>query len=135
MEKFNRRKFVMRTAGVLFAAAGTQVLEAQMYRFNPEHRRPVDATIRDLKMIASHNTYSGKEMERYDSAMTHLSQFAERLHDGRFDKGKLDQSIGDVENVLNRNPMDGRARDILNRDVLELRRLRRTYDLGYRYGG
>ena len=24
-------------------------------------------------------------MERYDSAMTHLSQFAEKLHQGRFD--------------------------------------------------
>lgn len=131
----NRRKFVTQTAGALFAAVvGTQAVQAQMYRYNPEHRRPVDATIHDLKVIAQHNTYSGREMERYDTAMTHLSQFAERLHEGFFDKGKLDRGIDDVQNVLNKNPMDGRARDILNHDVVELRRLRRTWDLGYRYG-
>ncbi|MBV8073373.1 MAG: hypothetical protein JO270_25985 [Acidobacteriaceae bacterium] len=112
----------------------SQSLPAQIYRYSPEHARPVDATIHDLKMIAAHNTYSGHEMQRYDSAMTHLSQFAERLHQGVFDKGKLDRSIDDVQNVLNKNPLDGRARNILNRDVLELRRLRRTWDLNYRYG-
>ena len=112
-----------------------QPMQAQAYRYNPEHARPVDRTIQDLKVIAAHNTYSGhEEMQRYDTAMTHLSQFAERLHQGVFDKGKLDRSIDDVQNVLNKNPLDGRARSILNRDVLDLRRLRRTWDLNYRYG-
>jgi hypothetical protein len=118
---------------LLVGGPATLPLAAQHYAFKPEHRRPVDATIRDLKAIAAHNTFSHKEMERYDHAMSHLSQFAQRLQTGKFNKGKLDQAIGDVQNVLNNNPLDGRARDILNRDVLELRRLRSNYDLGYRY--
>jgi hypothetical protein len=88
-------------------------------------------TIADLKAVSAHNTYNPHEMERYDSAMTHLSQFAEKLHQGRFDRGKLDHGIGDVQNILNKNPMDGRARDILNRDLGELRRLRATYRIPY----
>lgn len=136
MERITRRGFATGVLGALLAV-GISTREAQAqppYRNNPQWVRPVDVTIQDLKMIAAHNTYSGHEMQRYDTAMTHLSQFAERLHQGVFDKGKLDRSIDDVQNVLNKNPMDGRARSILNRDVLELRRLRRTWDLNYRYG-
>lgn len=135
VNKITRRGFATGACTALIAVLlGAQSIEAQVYRYNPEHARPVDTTIQDLKAIAAHNTYSGREMQRYDTAMTHLSQFAERLHQGVFDKGKLDRSIDDVQNVLNKNPMDGRARNILNRDVLELRRLRRTWDLNYRYG-
>lgn len=96
-----------------------------------DQRWPADQTIADLKAVSAHNTYNPHEMERYDSAMTHLSQFAEKLHQGRFDRGKLDHGIGDVQNILNKNPMDGRARDILNRDLGELRRLRATYRIPY----
>jgi hypothetical protein len=97
----------------------------------PEQRWPADQTIADLKAISAHNTYNLHEMERYDHAMTHLSEFAEKLHQGRFDRGRLDHGIGDLESILNKNPMDGRARDILNHDLGELRRLRATYRIGY----
>jgi hypothetical protein len=136
MEKITKRGFKIAAWGALLAAGVISgVMQAQQpYRYNPQHARPVDITIRDLKAIAAHNTYSSKEMQRYDTAMTHLSQFAERLHQNVFDKGKLDKGIDDVQTILNKNPMDGRARNILNRDVLELRRLRRTWDLNYHYG-
>ncbi len=84
-----------------------------------------------MKAISAHNTYNPREMERYDNAMTHLSQFAEKMHLGHFDRGKLDHSIDDLQGILNKNPMDGRARDILNHDLGELRRLRATYKIGY----
>ena len=130
----SRRAFLEQGLGFAMGLLlGAKVLCAQEYRYNPEHRRPVDATIRDLQTSAARNTYSSKERERYDKAMTRLSQFAQRLHDGFFDEGKLDQSINDVVNVLNKNPLDGRSRTLLNRDVLELRRLRANYRLGYRY--
>jgi hypothetical protein len=98
-----------------------------------EHEQswPANQAIADLKAISAHNTYNPREMERYDNAMTHLSQFAEKMHMGHFDKGKLDHGIDDLQSILNKNPMDGRARDILNRDLGELRRLRATYKIGY----
>ena len=105
--------------------------KAQFGYGRSEQRWPADQTIADLKSVAEHNTYNPREMERYDNAMTHLSQFAERLHQGRFDRGRLDHGIGDVQSILNKNPMDGRARDILNRDLGELRRLRATYRIPY----
>lgn len=119
---------------LLLPGVGAQVGSAQEYHYIPEHRRPVDATLRDLQDIASRNTYSGKERERYDNAMRHLSEFEQRLHErGSFDKDKLDQAIGDVQNVIDHNPMGERGRRLLQRDAAELRRLRENYDRGYRY--
>jgi hypothetical protein len=100
-------------------------------RYDRQVRWPVDSAIEHLRDIAARNTYSHREMERYDNAMSHLSQFAEKMQRGDFDRGKLDRGISDVQNVLNKNPMDGRARDTLNNDLMELRRLRAGYQRGY----
>jgi hypothetical protein len=125
----NKISLVVTLSACLLGAA---LLQAQRpYPYEPEHRWPADQAIADLKAISAHNTYNPRELERYDNAMTHLSQFAEKLHQGRFDRGRLDHGIGDLESILNRNPMDGRARDILNHDLGELRRLRATYRIGY----
>jgi len=111
---------------------GATLLHAQRpYPNEQEQSWPANQTIADLKAISAHNTYNPREMERYDNAMTHLSQFAEKMHLGHFDRGKLDRGVDDVQSILNKNPMDGRARDILNHDLGELRRLRATYKIGY----
>jgi hypothetical protein len=111
---------------------GATLANAQRpYPYEHEQSWPANQAIADLKAIAARNTYNPREMERYDNTMTHLSQFAEKMHLGRFDKGKLDRSIDDLQGILTHNPMDARARDILNRDLGELRRLRATYKIGY----
>jgi hypothetical protein len=120
-------------AAVFGIAAYPKRLHAQFYRYVPEHRRPLDATLYHLERIAERNTYSGKERERYDNALRHLSQFTARIQQGRFDKDKLDEAIDDVQNVIDNNRMGERARRVLLRDVAELRRLRENYDRGYRY--
>jgi hypothetical protein len=125
----NKFTLAISLAGLLL---GATVLPAQRpYTAEREQGWPANQTIADLKAISAHNTYNPHEMERYDEAMTHLSQFAEKLHLGHFDRGKLDSSIGDVQKILNKNPMDARARDILNHDLGELRRLRATYKIPY----
>lgn len=129
-----RRSFVQKAqwlaaVGVLFTAAFSGTALAQQYHYMPEHRRPVEATLHDLDEIASRSTYSHHERERYDNALRHLQQFGDRLHEGGyFDKGKLDQAIGDVQSVLDHNRMSNRAHDILLQDVSELRVLRQHYD-------
>jgi hypothetical protein len=136
-----RRSFTKRLIGTCLTTAlaaamigaAAQPASAQ-YRYNPEHRRPVEHTIYDLKQIGSRNTYSGHEFERYNNAIRHLEQFSERLHEGgRFDKDKLDEAIGNVQSVADHNRMDPRAREILIRDDNELRRLREHFDERYRY--
>ena len=120
-------------AGVAFSVPFANAQD-NPYRYNPEHRRPIEATMHHLQEIAAHNTFSNHERERYDNAMRHLSQFADRLHErGHFDKDKLDQAIGDVQNIIDHNPMPEGAREQLRRDDNELRRLREHYDERYRY--
>jgi hypothetical protein len=137
----NRRSFTKRLIGSSFAVtlatvlAGVAAVPASaQYRYNPEHRRPLERTLVDLRGIAERNTYNGHEAERYNNAIRHLEQFRDRLHEGgRFDKDKLDEAIGDVQSVIDHNPMGPEAREFLVRDVNELRRLREHYDERYRY--
>ena len=70
----------------------------------------------------------GHEVERYNNAIRHLSDFDRELTTHRFDKGKLDRSIGDVQSVIDHNTLSGRSRRELLRDVMNLRRLRADYD-------
>jgi hypothetical protein len=129
---FKKARFL--TAGLAGATVLSGIATAQEYRYYPEHRRPVDATLRDLNEISSRSLYNRHERERYDNAIRHLQQFEERLHEGGyFDKGKLDQAIGDVQSVLDHNRMSNRAHDILLHDVTELRELRQHFDDRNRY--
>jgi hypothetical protein len=84
--------------------------------------------IRRLEELA-HRTAafeSGHQRGRYDTAIRHLSQFQNDLYRGHFNKGRLDQSIDDVENVIRRNPLDDHARGMLWNDLNDLRAFRAT---------
>ena len=101
--------------------------------YEERYAGPVERTIEDVQAVAEHNrAYSGRERERYDNALRHLSQFQESMRGRDFDKDKLDEAIEDVQNVVDHNPLDGRARNVLRRDLGALRSLRSRYDHGYR---
>ena len=127
-------KTLLQASVALGLALSVQTLYAQYPRSYEERRiGPVEATIQHIEAIGRFNrAYSRRERERYDNALRHLGQFEERARRGYFDKGKLDQAIEDVQNLVDHNPMDGRARDILWRDLGALRSLRERYDHGYR---
>jgi hypothetical protein len=57
-----------------------------------------------------------------------LHDFAEHWRHGKFDKGNLNRSIGDIQKVVEENHLSGRERDALWNDVEELRRMREAYD-------
>jgi hypothetical protein len=83
----------------------------------------------DLQRVARANgAYSKRERERYDNALRHLSEFQDRLRQRQFDKGKLDQAIGDVQNIVDNNRLDRRAKNVLWRDLGALRTMRARYD-------
>lgn len=117
---------------------GWQMLQAQWYpQAGRSYERqqpasPADRTIQDLQQVAGRNTFSHGDHERFQHAIEHLSQFSGKLYSGRFDRGKLDRSIDDIRNVLQRNRMDPRARDILSADLNELYRFRSSSG-AYRY--
>jgi hypothetical protein len=72
--------------------------------------------------------HSGKERERFDNARRHLAGFDEELGRRHFDKGRLDEAIGDVQHILDHNRLSDRGREMLQRDVTDLRELRADYD-------
>src|SRR5579875_169643 len=97
--------------GVLLMGS-VQSANAQ-YRYVPEHRRPIDATIHDLQEVAAHNPHPPGVQRRYDMAMRHLSDFGTELEHGVWNDRRLDQAIGDVRNVMDTAPIDQRGRDML----------------------
>jgi hypothetical protein len=138
-----RRRVFLKLAGktlllsaVALGLAGAFTASAQQYHFNPEHRRPIDATLQDLREVREHNPPRGDDnRRRYENAFRNLSQFKERLREGGvFDKGKLDEAIQNVHSVVDHCPMGDRGRDILSRDLEHLRDLREHFDRdGWRF--
>ncbi len=114
---------------------GWQLLDAQWSQAGNYQRQPAspaERTVEDLRQVAQRNAFSHGERERYDHAIEHLSQFSGKLYAGRMDRGRLDRGIEDVQNVLRRNRIDPRGREILSNDLNELLRYRSSY-AGYRY--
>jgi hypothetical protein len=80
----------------------------------------------DLRRAAGMASPRGhnKDLQRVDNAQRHLSQFDRALSKGRFDSGKLDASISDVQNVVDHNTLTPQDRDSLNVDLRDLRAVR-----------
>jgi hypothetical protein len=97
---------------------------------------PVDITVRHLEGLANRTSRftSGRERSRYDNAIRHFSQFQDRYYRADFDKDRLDEAIGDVQNVVDHNPLDGRARSMLWNDLNQLRGFRASRGYGGGYG-
>jgi len=77
-----------------------------------------------LRRAASVGRPRGKEYNRFNNAMRHLSEFDTKLNRGQFDRGKLDRAIEDVNNVVRHNRLDRRDRNMLATDVDRLREFR-----------
>jgi hypothetical protein len=92
-------------------------------------RRLISRTQNDVQQAASFAAGGSKsDREHYDAALKHLSDFDRDLTRSRFNKGRLDDSIGDVQRILDHNTLNARGRNLLQRDVVALRRLRADYD-------
>src|SRR5258708_2153025 len=103
-------------AGLLaaFSLAGQRV----------DSRALIDRTQQDISRSLEFERHKGKEISRYDNAQHHLSDFDRELTRGHFDKGKLDQAIDDVKNLVEHNSLDPDLRDAITSDLRELRVMR-----------
>src|SRR5258708_12981206 len=75
-------------------------------------RRLVSQTHSDLKAVRAERL-DGKERERYDNALKHLSEFDQALSKSKYDKDKLDEAIEDLSNVVKNNVLSPDERDPL----------------------
>jgi hypothetical protein len=80
----------------------------------------VDRTQSDLR-VASGLEHGNKQRDRYHNAQDNLSKLDRKLSKGKFDKGALDHSIGDLKAILEHNTLQSSSRDQLTRDMTDLR--------------
>jgi hypothetical protein len=107
-------------AGLLLLAL-TPAIQAQ--RDFDGARQLIGRTDHDLRAV-SPDALSEKERERYDNALRDLSEFDKDLSHGKYDKGKLNDAIDDVNNVCKNNTLPPEQRDVLQSDLEGLRALR-----------
>jgi len=127
-------------AAVAFLTCGA-LAEAQYGRYEYGRYEPrsvsslIDRVHSDLNRAYRGWHFSGGDRRRLDHAEHDLRDFARKWQRGRFDKGELDEAIGDIQHIVDKNHMTGRERDALYDDMAQLRGMREAYDrheIGYR---
>jgi hypothetical protein len=116
----SRRRAAQMVAGAL-SGGGMMLLVGQDYR----NTRDIVAKVQgDLERAADFTRNKEKERDRYHDVQRKLSDFDRELTRGKFDKGKLDQAIDDLKDVVNNNTLESHDRDTLREDLAILRTVR-----------
>jgi hypothetical protein len=109
----------------IWCTLAAQTAEAQRGRYG-DVRALVGRVQEDLRRalgMASPRSHN-KDYQRVDNAQRHLSQFDRALSKGKWDSGKLDAAISDVQSVADHNTLTPQDRDSLNADLHDLRSAR-----------
>jgi hypothetical protein len=88
----------------------------------------IDRTQSDLHHAADFELHAHKQIDRYQSAETRLSDFDRDFTRGHFDKGKLNSSIDAVKSVVDHNTLSPDLRDALETDLRDLRMVRADHE-------
>jgi hypothetical protein len=120
---FSRRMSVVKTVLVCALSGAGWMLQAADY----DRARDLVAHVQDdLQRAADFTRTNEKERSRYENVQHHLSEFDRELRRDHFDKGKLDDSIGNLKDVVKNNTLESHDRDALAMDLSDLRTLRDT---------
>lgn len=121
LPRFSRAMLVVRT--VVFCALTGAGWMLQGQDFN-RARDLVSRVQDDLQRAADFTRNNDKERSRYENVQHHLSEFDRELRRDHFDKGKLDDSIDNLKDVVRNNTLESHDRDALASDLSDLRTLR-----------
>ena len=86
--------------------------------------RIIGKTMEDLRHVEHRDVWAVVERGHYEAAERNLGDISRDLDHNRLDRGRLEAAIRDVESVAHVTKIDPEARDRLNEDLRELRRLR-----------
>jgi hypothetical protein len=114
------RRISLAAATLLLSGAGWMLQAQQLDRARDLVNRVQD----DLRRAEDFTRNNEKERVRYENVQHHLSEFDRELRHDHFDKGKLDDSIDNLKDVVQKNTLESRDRDELARDLSDLRTLR-----------
>ncbi len=85
---------------------------------------PVNRTLNDLDRVFARSYTDNHERRHMENARRDLIRFQDRWARGRFDKDRLDSAIDNIHHLVNADQVDPRARQMLARDMDDLRAFR-----------
>lgn len=94
----------------------------------------ISRVMSDLNRAASGAYLDNHERHHFEEVAGNLQDFQARLARGKFDTGKLDKAIHNLQHLAEADRVRGADRDMLARDLYDLRQFRDTRG-GYRYNG
>jgi hypothetical protein len=71
--------------------------------------------------------FSNDDRDRLNHAEKELREFAQTWDKGKFEVGRLDDAIGSIQHILDKNKLPETDRAALSDDVTQLRRMREAY--------
>ncbi len=97
----------------------------------------IERVLADINRAASNARLDHHEAKHFDEAANKLQEFQARWAQGKFDTGKLDKAIDSLRHMAHADRVHPRDRDMLARDIDELRQFRSTRGgySNYGYGG
>lgn len=99
-------------------------LAGGMFAQMQDPRAVIDRTQNDLRRAEDFERQNHKEVSRYEKAEKDLSDFDRDFTRGHFDKGKMNDSVNDLKNVVEHSTLNPPDRDALNADLRQLRMLK-----------
>jgi hypothetical protein len=90
----------------------------------PDRGNGVERVLADLSRAGSRGRMDHGEWKHLDKARRDLEKFQEKWYRGKFDRGKLDAAIGHLDRVAGSYRVDPRTRDLVSRNLYELREFR-----------
>lgn len=106
-----------------FLLAGWNPARAQERDWGRAHRI-IERAQEDLRHIEHHDVWAAADRGHYEAAERNLGDIRRDLDRNRLDRPRLEQTIGEIEHITRVDRLDGRARERLEEDNRELRRLR-----------
>jgi hypothetical protein len=87
----------------------------------------VDRVHTDLDHAYRTRHFSHDDRERLNHAEKELREFSQTWDKGKFDVGRLDDAIGSIQHVLDKNKLPENDRTAISDDVTQLHRMRDAY--------
>src|SRR6266567_8689455 len=84
----------------------------------------VDRVMSDLDQAARRARLDGHEVDHFNEVARSLQEFQAKWDRGKFDSGKLDKAIHNLEHLAEADRVRGRDRELLSRDLYDLRQFR-----------
>ena len=98
--------------------------QQRAYGYRRNQQFLIDRVMTDLNRAAESARLDGHERKHFDEVAGNLQEFAARWARGKFDTGKLDKAIHNLEHLAEADRVRGRDRDMLARDLADLRQFR-----------